>query len=82
MNFEEALSLLKKGEKLQRLGWNGKGIFIEMQVPNMHSKMSHPYLFIDTTGLISDNLDARRNLVPWAPSQTDILAEDWQILAP
>lgn len=29
MNFGKALELLKEGQKLQRKGWNGKGIFIE-----------------------------------------------------
>lgn len=28
MNFSEALEALKKGEQLQRKGWNGKGMFI------------------------------------------------------
>ncbi|WP_404826658.1 Thoeris anti-defense Tad2 family protein, partial [Faecalibacillus intestinalis] len=23
------------------------------------------------------NLDAKKNIVPWAPSQTDMVADDW-----
>ncbi len=80
MNFGVALGALKLGEKVARKGWNGKGIFIELQVPDKHSKMTHPYIYIDTTGLESDNLDAPRDLVPWLASQTDMLSEDWIVL--
>jgi len=76
--FGWAIERLKDGAKVARRGWNGKGIFIELQVPDEHSKMSHPYTFIDTTGLESNNPDAKRNLVPWLASQTDMLAEDWE----
>ena len=80
MNFETALRELKIGAKVARKGWNGKGIFIELQVPDEHSKMTHPYIFIDTTGLQTENPDAPKSRVPWLASQTDILAEDWTIV--
>ena len=79
MNFGQAIEALKAGKRCCRRGWNGNGIFIELQVPDEHSKMSHPYIYIDTTGLISDNVDARRNLVPWLASQTDMLSDDWMV---
>jgi len=71
MNFSEALDAVKKGSKIQRAGWNGKGMYVELQRPDEHSKMSLPYLYMKT----ADN-----NLVPWLISQTDALAEDWTIL--
>jgi len=77
MDFGDAISGLKKGKRMARKGWNGKGIFIELQVPDAHSKMTHPYIYIDTTGLQTDNPDAPKSLVPWLASQTDMLAEDW-----
>jgi len=80
MNFGEALETLKVGGKVARKGWNGKGIFIELQRPDDHSKMSSPYIYIDTTGLDTDNPDAPRSLVPWLASQTDMLCEDWVAL--
>jgi hypothetical protein len=85
MNFGQALEILKTGKTLDcsgrvaRSGWNGKGIFIELQRPDAHSKMTHPYIFINTTGLQTENPDAPKNLVPWLASQTDMLAEDWNI---
>ncbi|HET8710506.1 MAG TPA: DUF2829 domain-containing protein [Spongiibacteraceae bacterium] len=80
MNFGDALEELKLGYKLQRAGWNGKGIFIELQRPDENSKMTSPYIFIDTTGLQSDNESAPRSRVPWLASQTDMLAEDWSVV--
>lgn len=79
-SFGVALSKLKHGCKVARKGWNGKGIFIELQVPDEHSKMTSPYIYIDTTGLRTDNADAPKSRVPWLASQTDMLAEDWVIV--
>ena len=80
MDFGEAIRALKSGSCVARRGWNGKGIFIELQVPDEHSKMSSPYIFIDTTGLQTNNPDAPRSRVPWLASQTDMLAEDWEVI--
>jgi hypothetical protein len=77
MDFGTALRCLKDGEKVARMGWNGKGIFIVLQRPDAHSKMTSPYMFIDTTGLLTENPDAPKSRVPWMASQTDVLAEDW-----
>lgn len=80
MNFGQAIEELKKGNKVARKGWNGKGIFIELQVPDEFSKMTHPYIFIDTTGLQTNNMDAPKDRVPWLASQTDMLSDDWVIV--
>ena len=77
MDFGWALNQLKAGKSVCRLGWNGKGIYIELQRPDEHSKMTQPYIYIVTTGLVSDNPNALRGVVPWLASQTDMLAEDW-----
>ena len=81
MDFGKALMALKAGGKVARKGWNGVGIFIELQVPDEHSKMTSPYIYINTTRLQTDNADAPKSLVPWLASQTDMLADDWVILA-
>lgn len=36
---------------------------------------------IDTTGLQTQNTEAPKSRVPWLASQTDMLAEDWEIFA-
>ena len=79
MKFGEAITALKAGEKVCRKGWNGKGIFLELQRPDEHSKMTLPYIYIVTSSLITDNPDAPKGVVPWLASQTDILSEDWII---
>lgn len=58
--------------KVCRSGWNGKGMYISLQMPDLNSKMSLPYIYMKT---------ADDKLVPWLASQTDILAEDWEILS-
>lgn len=65
-----AVYKLKCGHKVRRVGWNGKGMWIKLQVPDAHSKMSLPYVYMST---------ANKQLVPWLCSQTDLLAEDWEI---
>lgn len=79
MNFGAAIEALKEGMAVRRRGWNGRGIFIELQVPDEHSKMTHSYIYIDTTGLQTDNSEAPRDRVPWLASQTDMLADDWEV---
>ena len=69
MTFGHALEVLEKGEKMERSGWNGKGMWIAMQKPDANSKMGRPYLYIKSVD---------GYFVPWAPSQTDLLADDWQ----
>jgi len=78
MDFGTAIKAMKNGGKVRRKGWNGKGIFIGLCRPCKDSEMSHPFIFIDTTGLQTDNIYAPKNRVPWLASQTDMLAEDWE----
>lgn len=77
--FGIAIEMLRKGAHVARRGWNGKGIFLELQVPDEYSKMTSPYIFIDTTGLKTNNVHAPKSRVPWLASQTDMLAEDWEV---
>ena len=71
MDFSGAVRALKRGDKVARSGWNGKGMWLGLQVPDAHSKMGLPYIYMSTvTG----------QLVPWQASQTDILSEDWELV--
>lgn len=72
MPFGQALEALKAGKLAARAGWNGKGMYLALQVPDEHSKMRRPYIYIS---------DAQGLLVPWLASQTDMLAEDWHEVA-
>lgn len=71
-DFGGALTELSQGKCVARDGWNGKGQYLQLQVPDEHSKMTLPYIFITT-------VDGNR--VPWLASQTDLLSKDWFIFA-
>lgn len=79
MSFGSAIEALKDGRAVRRRGWNGRGIFIRLQEPDEKSFMTSPYIYIDTTGLQTENQDAPKSRVPWLASQTDMLADDWEI---
>lgn len=73
-DFGDALAHLKDGLRVAREGWNGKGMWVEMQRPDINSKITLPYLYLNYP---IDALNTPGARVPWLASQTDILAEDW-----
>lgn len=86
MNFEQALSAVKQGQRAARAGWNGKDMFIFL-VPGSIFKVNRaPLLGIYPEGTEInyhghvDMKTANGQIVPWLCSQTDLLAEDWQVL--
>jgi hypothetical protein len=76
-DFGSALMALKSGYKLARTGWNGKGLWLQLQVPDQNSKMTLPYIYINYPDDAQNTPGAR---VPWLASQTDLLAEDWTVV--
>lgn len=73
-DFGFALRQLIEGKKVRREGWNGNGMWLEVQNPDEHSKMTHPYLVMH----IPECKEGLR-LLPWQPAQVDIFAEDWEV---
>lgn len=87
--FGWALSLMKDGKKMTREGWNGRNMWVVYQkaypdgiainantaeatgYPEGSLRRFLPYLMLCT---------ADGNFVPWTPSQTDVLAEDWSVI--
>lgn len=67
-----AIDEMRHGQRVTRDGWNGKNQWLELQVPDQHSKMSLPYVFITTVD---------GNKVPWICSQTDLLGIDWRTVS-
>jgi hypothetical protein len=72
MDIGEAIHHLREGRRVARAGWNGKNMYLELQVPDAHSKMTLPYVYLRT---------AQGHLVPWPCSQTDLLATDWSVIS-
>ena len=85
-NFEWALTQLKQGARVQREGWNGKGMFLFL-VPGSTFEVSRPPLLgIYPLGTVVnyhahiDMKTADGTVVPWLCSQTDMLANDWRLV--
>lgn len=84
MDFSEALAAIKRGEKAQRHGWNGKGMFIFLVPGSVFA--GPPLLGIYPEGTIINyhaHIDMRTadgQIVPWLASQTDLLATDWSVV--
>jgi Protein of unknown function (DUF2829) len=86
LDFADALSSLKQGGRVTRTGWNGKGMFVYL-VPGSQFKVNRlPLSAIYPEGTSIDyrsHLDMKTadgSCVPWVASQTDLLAEDWEIV--
>ncbi len=71
LTFSTALIELKAGRSIYRGGWNGKGMYLRLQVPDGGSKMTLPYIYMHT---------AQGHVVPWVASQTDLLSQDWALV--
>ena len=83
MNFSDALSLLKQGVKVCRIGWNGKDLFLYYVPAGRYApctdagkKLAGPDGKVAYGGYIAMKT-TQGNVVPWLASQTDVLAEDW-----
>ena len=88
LSFGDAVAALKQGARVAREGWNGKGMFLYYVPENKYpaSRNEHGTM----VGVFEDDMvpygaylamkTAQNNVVPWLASQTDVLAEDWQIV--
>ena len=79
MNFGLALEALKKGRRVARCGWNGRGQWLVLiHAGNaMHTSCAGGFRMQNCVGL----KNAQGNMQPgWAPSQSDMLADDWFIV--
>ena len=86
MTFGLAIEAMKQGAKVARAGWNGKCVFLFL-VPGSTFKVSRPPLlgiYPEGTEISYcphiDMKTADGKVVPWLCSQTDALAEDWQVI--
>ena len=87
-DFGTAVEALKQGARVAREGWNGKGMFLYYVPENKYpaSRNEHGTMI----GVFENDMVPYREyialktvdnqVVPWAPSISDALAEDWQIV--
>lgn len=91
MDFGMAIIALKRGECVARKGWNGKGMFLTLQRgsevdgDNMRNDGAKNY-YSGCKCSIAPHIDMKAAdgtyVVGWLASQTDMLAEDWEIVHP
>ena len=87
MDFSKALELIKAGKRVQRAGWNGKGMFLFLVAGSTFTVNRAPLLGIYPEGTQInyhahiDMKTADGYVVPWLCSQTDMLADDWSEIA-
>jgi hypothetical protein len=94
MTYGEAIKLLQEGKLLSREGWNGKGMFVFMQIPSFIDIEIIPKMqslpeevkkeFIKRGNSISYSnqfaiVNKNNNINGWVASSSDTLATDWQI---
>lgn len=91
MTFGMAIEAMKRGNKVARRGWNGKGMYIWVmpgstvrgcnQITDPHlaaiDKAEGEIRFLGSIRMRTATGDV---LTGWLASQTDMLAEDWEIV--
>lgn len=95
VNFGAAVNALKAGKMVQRVGWNGKGMFVFRQVPalvpvEIIPKMSSLPSAVKAVLISREKpiqysnqlalVKADNTINGWAPSTADTLATDWIII--
>lgn len=94
-NFGQAVEALREGKRIAREGWNGKGLFVFMQVPSEIAAETIPKMqslpqsvkdeFARRGGGIAYSnqmaiVNPNNTINGWVPSSSDTFAEDWYIL--
>jgi len=93
MNFGQALDALKEGKRVSRSGWNGKGMWLAIQPGTVITEeqarggaaLGRAKEAPGTPITILPHIDMRAAdgsiVVGWLASQTDMLAEDWDVVS-
>ncbi|WOJ32694.1 DUF2829 domain-containing protein [Citrobacter koseri] len=79
LSFGLAVEALKRGKKVARSGWNGKGMWLKLVPVDIADKVAFEYEALDGAPWIGMKT-ADGKFVPWLASQTDVLADDWKIV--
>jgi hypothetical protein len=75
MNFSAALHAIKRNEKVARVGWNGKGMYVHLA--KLSSVPGTTEFELDSFMVLKG---ANDRFNAWVPSVADCLAEDWEIV--
>ena len=79
LNFGKAIAALKSGKLVARKGWNGKGMYITLISGENWAMDKHENTVCEKRDWLGIKT-VDNQFMPWVPSQSDVLAEDWVIL--
>lgn len=79
MDFGDALRALKRGLRVARAGWNGKGMWLVLVVPETTRHVSVAGTF-DVQACIGMKTADDKMQPGWLASQSDMLATDWRVV--
>lgn len=68
MNFGTAFEQVKNGKGMRLPTW-GSDVVIRAQYPDKHSKMTAPYLYVES----------RFGKVPWKETMIELFDENWVV---
>ena len=94
MRFGEALTHVRNGKRIARLGWNGKGMYVYLtegrsiptdewvaRIPSQELTEAEKKL---GCVIVKPHLDMKTaqntRIIGWSATQTDMLAEDWYVV--
>jgi hypothetical protein len=86
MSFGLAIEAMKKGAKVARVDWNGKGMFLFLVAGSQFKVNRPPLLGIYPEGTeitYGTHIDIKAvdgSVRPWVASQSDMLADDWMLV--
>ena len=80
MDFSSALLNLKDGERVARSGWNGKGMWLIMASEGTFGQEGRAMAVMGDLIPFIVMKTADDKFVPWLASQTDLLADDWEVV--
>lgn len=69
MIFGEAFEQVKKGRGMRLPHWQ-PDVIIKAQYPDEHSKMTAPYLYVES----------RFGRVPWKETFIELFSENWEVV--
>ncbi len=78
-DFGTAVAFMRRGIRVHRAGWNGKGMwlrYVDLYTDKEFSLRESPSARGTWLPFIAMKT-ANNGLVPWLASQTDMLAADW-----
>ena len=83
MNFGEAINAMKEGHRVQREGWNGKNLFVEIAKDISYVNPNGEVIKVkhDAMGSQAFCFNFPNGYqMGWIPSQSDSLGNDWKII--